>query len=171
MNRWWWPGLFAALVVLLAAGLARDPTRVSSPLVDRPLPAVRAELLADPARRFDAAALRGQWSLLNVWASWCVACIEEHALLLEAAGRLPVYGINHRDARADALRWLRRHGNPYRATMHDPDGRVGIEFGIYKVPETFLIDPGGIVRYRHAGVLTEEVLRREFFARAAQARP
>lgn len=169
MNRAWvWPALFALLVALLALGLGRDPARVSSPLLGKPLPAFAAEDLARPGTPFDPGRLRGSWSLLNVWASWCATCRDEHAVLLELAGQLPVYGVNHRDGRADALRWLEVYGDPYRASAFDPDGEVGIELGVYKVPESFLIDPDGVVRYRRAGALTAELARREILARAAE---
>ena len=169
MSRAWaWPAAFAALVALLALGLGRDPAQVSSPLLGKPLPAFAAEDLARPGTAFDPGRLRGSWSLLNVWASWCATCRDEHAVLLELAGQLPVYGVNHRDGRADALRWLEVYGDPYRASAFDPDGEVGIELGVYKVPESFLIDPDGVVRYRRAGALTAELARREILARAAE---
>lgn len=165
MRRWLWPGLFALLVALLAVGLTRDPTQVDSPLVGQPVPAFEGMLLASPDREFDPAWLRDGWNLVNVWASWCVTCLEEHALLLSLSDLLPVYGINHRDLHADALRWLQRHGNPYRAVVFDGNGEVGIEFGVYKVPETFLVDPAGIIRYRHAGALTAATVEREILSR------
>ena len=166
MSRAWaWPLAFAALVALLAFGLGRDPAQVSSPLLGKPLPAFAGEELARPGTAFDPARLRGSWSLLNVWASWCAACRDEHAVLLELAAALPVYGVNHRDHRADALRWLEVYGDPYRASVFDPDGEVGIELGVYKVPESFLLDPDGVVRFKHAGALTAELARREILAR------
>ena len=171
MSRAWaWPLAFAALVALLGFGLGRDPAQVSSPLVGKPLPAFAAAELARPEAPFDPARLRGSWSLLNVWASWCAACRDEHAVLLELSRVLPVYGVNHRDDRADALRWLEVYGDPYRASAFDPDGEVGIELGVYKVPESFLLDPDGVVRFKHAGALTAALARREILARVAEAR-
>ena len=171
MSRaWLWPLVFAALVALLGFGLGRDPAQVSSPLLGKPLPAFAAAELARPETVFDPARLRGSWSLLNVWASWCAACRDEHAVLLELSRRLPVYGVNHRDDRADALRWLEVYGDPYRASVFDPDGEVGIELGVYKVPESFLIDPDGVVRFKHAGALTAALARREILARVGGTR-
>ena len=158
---WWWLLGFVALVTLLAIGLTLDPTRVRSPLIDQPLPAFTAEQLLHEGEPFEASQLQGGWSLLNVWASWCVSCLEEHPLLLEWAPQLAIYGINHRDHRTDAQAWLQKHGNPYRASVFDPNGEVGIEFGVYKVPESFLIDPQGVIRYKHIGALTREAWERE----------
>ncbi len=165
MRSWLVFGLFAVLVAVLAIGLTRDPTRVSSPLIDQPLPALQAELLEVPGQPFEMAQMRGQWSLLNVWASWCVTCLEEHSLLMRLSSQIALYGVNHRDLRDDAQTWLRRYGNPYRASLFDEQGNVGIDLGVYKVPETFLVDTQGIIRYKHIGALTEEVWRFEMLPR------
>jgi cytochrome c biogenesis protein CcmG/thiol:disulfide interchange protein DsbE len=107
--------------------------------------------------------LLGQVWMLNVWASWCVACRQEHPLLVEFAKTkmLPVYGLNYKDQRAAGLKWLADFGNPYTASLSDLDGRVGIDFGVYGVPETFIIDRQGVVRFKHTGPLTPEVIRAE----------
>ena len=166
-----WLGViaFAALVAVLAVGLTRDPSRISSPLIGLPVPAFQAERLDVAGEVFDSASLRGEWSLLNVWASWCVTCLEEHELLMRASEQIALYGINHRDTRDEAGRWLEIYGNPYRASAFDEDGDVGIELGVYKVPETFLLDPEGIVRYKHIGAMREEDYQQEIVARIQEA--
>ena len=166
MIRGWLPMVvFASLVAVLAFGLTRDPSRVSSPLVGLPVPDFRAERLASAEEGFDSATLRGEWSLLNVWASWCATCLDEHPLLMRLSQRVALYGINHRDTREEARNWLRVHGDPYRASAFDEHGEVGIELGVYKVPETFLLDPDGVIRYKHVGALDEEAYRRQILAR------
>ncbi len=155
--------VFGALVVFLAIGLTRDPREVPSPLVGKPAPAFSLSTLADPTRVLTPADLRGKVWLLNVWASWCVACRQEHPLLVEFARthRVPIIGLDYKDKRDDALAWLMRFGNPYAASVVDADGRTGIEYGVYGVPETFLIDQEGIIRYKRIGPLTAEALRDE----------
>ena len=165
IRRWLVVVVFAGLVAMLAFGLTRDPSRVSSPLVGLPVPDFRAERLASADESFDSAALRGEWSLLNVWASWCTTCLEEHELLMRLSRQLALYGINHRDTRSEARNWLRVYGNPYRASAFDEHGEVGIELGVYKVPETFLLDPDGVIRYKHIGALDEDAYQRQILAR------
>jgi cytochrome c biogenesis protein CcmG, thiol:disulfide interchange protein DsbE len=153
--------LFLVLVVFLAIGLSRDPREVPSPLVNKPAPAFSLPQLANPEQRFKSEEMRGRVWLLNVWASWCVACREEHPLLLELArARLvPVYGLNYKDERQDALNWLKEFGDPYVMNLVDADGRVGIDYGVYGVPETFVIDREGVIRYKQIGPVTPEALR------------
>ena len=170
MRGWFGVIAFAALIGMLALGLTRDPSRISSPLIDLPVPAFQAERLGAAEEIFDSATLRGEWSLLNVWASWCTTCLEEHELLMRLSQQLAVYGINHRDTRDEARNWLKVYGNPYRANAFDQDGEVGIELGVYKVPETFLLDPDGVVRYKHIGALDEGVYRQEILARIREER-
>ena len=165
MRGWLGVAAFAVLVVVLAIGLTRDPSRVSSPLVGQPVPAFQAERLGSAEENFDSAALRGEWSLLNVWASWCATCLEEHDLLMRLSEQLALYGINHRDTRDEAQNWLQVYGNPYRSSAFDEHGEVGIELGVYKVPETFLLDPEGVIRYKHIGALDEDAYRQEILAR------
>ncbi len=165
MRGWLGVAAFAVLVVVLAIGLTRDPSRVSSPLVGQPVPAFQAERLGSAEENFDSAALRGEWSLLNVWASWCATCLEEHDLLMRLSEQLALYGINHRDTRDEAQNWLQVYGNPYRSSAFDEHGEVGIELGVYKVPETFLLDPEGVIRYKHIGALDEDTYRQEILAR------
>ena len=155
--------VFGALVVFLAIGLTRDPREVPSPFIGKPAPAFSLATLADPARVLTPADLRGKVWLLNVWASWCVACRQEHPLLVEfsRSNRVPIIGLDYKDKRDDAAAWLARFGNPYAASIVDADGRTGIEYGVYGVPETFLIDREGVIRYKRIGPLTAEALRDE----------
>ena len=155
--------LFAVLGLLLAYGLRLDPRKIPSPLVGKELPAFSLATVADPKRTIGSDTLRGRVYLLNVWASWCVACREEHPLLNELARRktVPIIGLNYKDKREDALQWLTGMGDPYEASLSDLDGRLGIELGVYGVPETFVIDRRGVIRYKHVGPLTPEVLQQE----------
>ncbi len=152
--------VFIILVGFLAVGLKLDPHEVPSPLIGKPAPAFSLPVLADPAGRFGPTQMRGKVWLLNVWASWCASCREEHETLLDLAQRaiVPVYGMDYKDRPADAEAWLNRLGNPYAATVVDRDGRVGIDFGVYGVPETYVIDKAGVIRYKLTGPLTRENL-------------
>ena len=165
IRGWWVVAVFVVLVAVLAFGLTRDPSRVSSPLIGSPVPAFQAERVASADESFDSAMLRGEWTLLNVWASWCTTCLEEHELLMRLSQQLALYGINHRDTRDEAQNWLQVYGNPYRASAFDKHGEVGIELGVYKVPETFLLDPDGVIRYKHIGALDEEAYRQQILTR------
>jgi cytochrome c biogenesis protein CcmG/thiol:disulfide interchange protein DsbE len=153
--------LFGVLAVFLAAGLGRDPKEVPSPLIDKPAPAFTLARLDQPEVLIQRDQLLGQVWMLNVWASWCVACREEHPLLVEFSRKKSVrlLGLNYKDKRADGARWLAQFGNPYDASIMDTDGKVGIDYGVYGVPETFIVDKQGIVRYKHIGPITEQVLR------------
>lgn len=157
-----WPlGIFLVLVMFLAVGLKLDPREVPSPLVGKPAPAFVAPALAAPERVLRKEDMLGKVWMLNVWASWCSACREEHPILVEysRAGGVPVYGLNYKDKREDGQRWLKQLGNPYVDTLFDPDGRIGIDFGVYGVPETFIIDRAGVIRYKQIGPITPQVLR------------
>lgn len=163
MNRYLFPlAGFIALVALLGLGLRYDPHLVPSPLIDKPAPAFSLPQLHEPGAMFSNADLKGQVALLNVWASWCVSCRHEHPLLLDLAksGRVPIYGLDYKDERGAAMNWLNELGNPYRRSAFDEDGRVGIDFGVYGVPETFVVDRNGVIRYKHVGPLNDEVLTR-----------
>jgi cytochrome c biogenesis protein CcmG/thiol:disulfide interchange protein DsbE len=151
--------VFVGIVALLAIGLQRDPRLVPSPLIGKPAPEFSLPRLEAPERSLGSADLRGRPALLNVWASWCGACREEHALLLaiSQSGSVPIYGLNYKDQREDALGWLARLGNPYVATAYDAEGRVAIDFGVYGAPETFVIAADGTILYKHIGPLTETV--------------
>lgn len=154
-------GIFAALVALLWAGLYLNPREVPSPLIGKPAPEFVLPQLQDSARQIGSKDLLGKVTLLNVWASWCVACREEHPLLVALArtGQVNIYGLNYKDTRQEALRWLNQLGNPYVVSAFDEQGNVGIDYGVYGVPETYIIDRAGIIRHKIIGPLTEENLR------------
>ena len=161
MNRFLLPlGLFVVLVAFLAVGLQLDPREVPSPLIGKPAPAFVLPQLADPAVKFSPADMKGKVWMLNVWASWCVSCREEHPVLVEFAksGVVPLYGLDYKDQADDAARWLKKFGDPYLASAVDADGRVGIDYGVYGVPETYVIDQTGIIRYKQIGPVTTAVL-------------
>ena len=159
--------IFALIVGLLAVTIIRiglgtyDPREVPSPLINKPAPAFQLRQLQDPTKSFSAQEMRGKVWLLNVWASWCVSCREEHPLLVELSrsGALPIYGLDYKDKREDALGWLGDLGNPYITSASDTDGRVGIDYGVYGVPESYLIDRDGIIRFKQIGPVTKEVLK------------
>ena len=153
--------LFVVLVGLLATGLKLDPREVPSPLIGKPAPAFTLTRLDDAGRTIRRDDLIGKVWMLNVWASWCAACRDEHPLLVEfaKAKRLPIYGLNYKDTRQDGQQWLARFGNPYDASLFDQDGRVGIDWGVYGVPETFIVDRTGVIRFKHIGALTPDILR------------
>ncbi len=155
--------LFLALVAFLAIGLGRDPRKVPSPLINKPAPAFRLVQLKDPSRSFSSEEMRGKVSLLNVWASWCIACRDEHPMLLELARQnaIPIYGLNYKDKPSDAISWLNELGDPYVLSVSDMDGRTGIDYGVYGAPETFLIDRNGTIRFKHIGPITPEVWSKE----------
>ena len=164
MKRYFIPlGVFAVLLAFLAIGLRLKPRELPSPLVGKPAPAFKLPTLDAPSRSMSTQDLRGQVWVLNVWASWCVACREEHAVLVEMAKLkiVPIYGLNYKDQRADALGWLERFGNPYLASLFDAEGLVGIDYGVYGVPETFVIDKAGLIRRKFIGPVTAQMVRDE----------
>lgn len=153
-------GLFLVLVVFLAMGLRRDPdTKLPSALINKPAPTFRLPQLKDPAKTFSAEDMRGKVWLLNVWASWCVGCRDEHGWLLEYArsGAVPLYGLNYKDKTEDAVAWLEELGDPYVLSAVDLDGRVAIDYGVYGAPETYLIDQNGTIRFKQVGPLSPDV--------------
>ncbi len=153
--------LFAVLLVFLAIGLTRDPREIPSPLIGKPAPAFSAPVLNAAGQRLGSKDMLGQVWLLNAWASWCVACREEHPLLVEFAktNTVPIVGLDYKDSDAAGTTWLSRFGNPYSTVITDHDGRIGIDFGLYGVPESFLIDKAGIIRYKQIGPITQQALR------------
>ena len=162
MNRYLLPlGVFILLLVFLGIGLKLNPHEVPSPLIGKPAPAFTLPRLDDPAASFAQKDMLGKVWLLNVWASWCSSCREEHPLLVAFAKSavVPVVGLDYKDSRVDGLRWLGGMGNPYAAIAFDADGRVGIDYGVYGVPETYVIDRQGVIRYKQIGPITLEVLR------------
>lgn len=161
-KRFLWPlGIFLVLLVFLGIGLQRDPQEIPSPFIGKAAPAFTLTQLESPQKSFSPRDMQGQVWLLNVWASWCTSCREEHPVLLafsKEAG-VPIVGLNYKDARNDGQQWLSRFGNPYQVSAFDSDGRVGIDYGVYGVPETFVIDQQGVVRLKHTGPITPEVIR------------
>jgi cytochrome c biogenesis protein CcmG/thiol:disulfide interchange protein DsbE len=152
--------IFLVVVVFLAVGLNLKPREVPSPLIDKPAPAFQLARLDQPQEVVRVEELRGKVWLLNVWASWCVACLQEHPVLVEFSkqGVVPIYGLNYKDTPDAARAWLGKHGNPYTLSIVDADGRVGIDYGVYGVPETFLIDKQGMIRFKQIGPVTPEVI-------------
>lgn len=153
--------LFVVLLVFLAIGLTRDPREVPSPLINKPAPVFSLQQLHEPQKTFDSKSMLGQVWLLNTWASWCVACREEHPILMEYAKTKSVklIGLDYKDKPEEGMKWLARFGNPYDLSISDLDGRVGIDFGVYGVPETFLIDKQGVIRYKQIGPVTPQALK------------
>ena len=153
--------LFLLLVIFLAVGLSRDPHEVPSPLIGKPAPTFEIGQLADPHKIFSPKSMKGQVWMLNVWASWCVACREEHPLLMDFSKTktLPIIGLDYKDQRPAAIQMLAREGNPYTFIAFDGDGHVGIDYGVYGVPETYIIDKAGVIRYKNIGPITPEILR------------
>jgi cytochrome c biogenesis protein CcmG/thiol:disulfide interchange protein DsbE len=167
--------LFIVLVAFFTRGLKLDPSYVPSPLIGKPAPDFELVDLHEPASTVRDEDLRGRVSVVNVWATWCGGCYEEHPFLMELKkeGAPPIYGIDWRDERENALRWLGQLGDPYHAVAADPDGRTAIDWGVYAAPETFLIAPDGTILYKHLGPLTRAAWQREFVPRiaAAERRP
>ncbi len=181
---------FAALVILLAVGLNLDPREVPSPLVDKPAPAFKLPRLGAAGQAFAPEEMRGKVWMLNVWASWCVSCRQEHPLLVQLGKQqvAPIVGLNYKEVRGDgsldsskmpleqehalarerATQWLNDHGDPYTLTVLDLDGRVGIDYGVYGVPETYVIDKAGIIRFKQIGPLTPEVLEKKILPLIAE---
>ena len=191
MNRYYWiVGAFAALVALLAVGLNLNPRDVPSPLVGKPAPAFTLAQLAQPDKTLSPNDMEGKVWLFNVWASWCVSCRQEHPILVEFSKKVdvPLIGLNYKEVRGDggfdmgkmpaeeekklawqrANQWLSEHGNPYKLTVMDLDGRVGIDYGVYGVPETYVIDKAGVIRMKHTGPITPEVLAKKIMPLLAE---
>jgi cytochrome c biogenesis protein CcmG/thiol:disulfide interchange protein DsbE len=151
--------IFLVLAGFLVAGLRLDPREVPSPLINKPAPAFSLPKLSDTGVKFSADEMRGKVWLLNVWASWCSACREEHPVLMQLAAdsSIQLYGLDYKDTDAEASAVLKEAGNPYRAVAVDADGRVGIDYGVYGVPETYIIDKAGVIRYKQIGPITPEI--------------
>jgi cytochrome c biogenesis protein CcmG/thiol:disulfide interchange protein DsbE len=164
---------FALLAVLLYAGVrmnsGRDNSAIPSPLLDKSMPAFSLPVLGEPDRRIANADLLGRPFLLNVWGSWCPTCRDEHPQMtaLAKSGKVRVIGYNYKDAPEDAQRWLQQFGNPYELVITDEDGRAALDWGIYGAPETFLVDAGGVVRWKHVGPITDELIALEIEPRLA----
>jgi cytochrome c biogenesis protein CcmG/thiol:disulfide interchange protein DsbE len=155
---------FLVLVAVFVVGLTMDPSRIPSPLLENPAPKFSLPSLQDPAVEVGSANYANQMALVNIWATWCAGCRQEHGFLLELAreGDIPIFGLNWRDNRPDALQWLQTLGDPYIASGFDADGRVGIDWGAYGAPETFLVDSNGVVIHKHIAPLNREIWERDF---------
>jgi len=173
-------GVFVVLVIFLAIGLTRDPHEVPSPLVGKPAPMFQLQQLANADKPFSPKDMQGKVWLLNVWSSWCVSCRAEHPLLVAFAkqSNLPIVGLSYKEVRGDsdvdagklspddelkmtrrrAAAWLASRGDPYAVVALDIDGRVGIDYGVYGVPETYVIDKAGVIRYKQIGPITSDAL-------------
>jgi cytochrome c biogenesis protein CcmG/thiol:disulfide interchange protein DsbE len=155
--------IFFILVVFLWRGLSLDPQKLPSAKLGSPLPSFQLTVLGRANVKLTPDVFIGHVSLLNVWASWCAACIDEQVFLLKLAqDGVLIYGLNYKDTRDEATQWLAEWGNPYQLIGEDIDGKVGIDLGVYGAPETFLLDKKGIIRYRHVGVLNKRVWQEEF---------
>ncbi|MEL6300388.1 MAG: DsbE family thiol:disulfide interchange protein [Pseudomonadota bacterium] len=162
--------LFAVLCGFLVMGIGEDPTRIPSPLLDRPVPGFDLQTLSEPPVAVNATDLQGEPALLNVWGSWCVNCRREHDFLMRISREIPVFGLNWNDEPQAARQWLQDLGDPYRFSAFDAEGRVAIDLGVYGAPETFLLDGNGTIVHKHVGELNAEVWARDFEPRLAQLR-
>jgi cytochrome c biogenesis protein CcmG, thiol:disulfide interchange protein DsbE len=166
MNRAW---LFVPLILALLlgsvfySGLGKDPTKLESALRGNPVPAFSLPLLGEPERQVGPEVLKGQFTLVNFWATWCPSCYREHPYLMTLANNgVNLIGVNYKDKGDEAMTWLHRHGNPYKLTIYDHAGTLGFDMGVYGAPETFLVDPAGIILFRHAGIMNEAVWQEKF---------
>ncbi|MDA8421580.1 MAG: DsbE family thiol:disulfide interchange protein [Pseudomonadota bacterium] len=155
--------IFAALGVLLAYGLHLNPRRIPSPLIGKPLPHFDLPVLQNPSRTLTNSDLLGHVVLINIWASWCVSCRDEHPLLVALSHQhvVPIIGVSYKDKPADALAELKVSGNPYQTDLLDANGQTAINWGVYGVPETFVIDRKGIIRYKQIGPITQKALQQK----------
>jgi cytochrome c biogenesis protein CcmG, thiol:disulfide interchange protein DsbE len=161
--------VFALLVVVLAVGIKQSPDKdlIPSPLIGKPAPEFSLPSLTDPGQRVSSAQLRGRWYLFNVWGTWCVSCRMEHEMLLKIkqSGVIPLVGLDWKDDRLDALSFLRDKGDPYQSIAVDQDGGEAIMWGVYGAPETFLVNPQGIVVYKFIGPITEQAWEQQILPR------
>jgi len=171
MNRFLLPlGIFIVLLGFLAVGLRLNPREIPSPFIDKPAPVFKLVQLHETGKTLAKEDMQGKVWLLNVWASWCVSCREEHPVLLDLAKTnvVPIVGLNYKDQRNDALGWLKQFGDPYTLSISDTDGRVGIDYGVYGVPETFVIDKTGVIRYKQIGPVTLDALKNKILPLVAR---
>jgi cytochrome c biogenesis protein CcmG/thiol:disulfide interchange protein DsbE len=162
--------IFLVLAAFLYVGLGLNPHEVPSPLINKPAPAFNLPQLKDPAKQFSAEEMKGKVWLLNVWSSWCVSCREEHPVLMSLARQniVPIYGLDYKDKKEDAEAWLRNGGDPYTLSVMDRDGRIGIDYGVYGVPETYVIDKQGVIRYKEIGPVTSQNLSEKILPLVAE---
>lgn len=153
--------VFIVVVGFLGFGLQLNPREVPSPLIGKAAPPFTLPVLHTPDKTLSNADMKGQVWMLNVWASWCVSCREEHPVLVDLAKRklVPIYGLNYKDKTDDAKAWLKQFGDPYVLSLVDAKGQIGIDYGVYGVPETYVIDRDGIIRYKKIGVVTPDTVR------------
>jgi len=152
--------VFMIMAAFMYVGLNLNPHEVPSPLVGRAAPAFTLPQLHEPSKQFSPQDMKGKVWLFNVWASWCTACEHEHPVFMDLARKniVPIYGMDYKDQRADGEAWLRKHGNPYVLVVSDAEGRVGIDYGVYGVPETYVIDKQGVIQHKQIGAVTPEIL-------------
>lgn len=164
--------IFVLLILVLVRGLGNDPSRLPSPLLEKPAPQFELPSVTDPSRTVGSASYAGNLAIVNIWATWCVGCRQEHGFLMHLAesGAIPIFGLNWRDNRSEAQRFLNQLGDPYMDSAFDEDGRVGIDWGAYGAPETFLIDADGIVLYKQLGPLNQVLWEQNFVPLIAAAR-
>lgn len=168
--------LFIGLVAFLLVGLNRDPHELPSPLINKTAPDFQLQRLSEPAKTLAAKEMRGKVWLLNFWGTWCIACREEHPILVKYAktNAVPIYGVDYKyandssDERSAAIQFLAEAGNPYTETIYDPEGRTSIDYGVYGAPESFLIDKNGVIRFKQIGPITDEVWNNKILPLARQ---
>jgi cytochrome c biogenesis protein CcmG/thiol:disulfide interchange protein DsbE len=161
--------LFLLVVIFFWRGLSLDPHHLPSTRLGKPLPSFRMPLLYDSQKVLTPTSFKGKTVLLNVWASWCEACVEEQLFMLQLAREgILIYGLNYKDDNESARNWLEEWGNPYQRVAEDRQGKVAIDLGVYGAPETFLIDSAGIIRYRHVGALNASIWKADFVPRMKQ---
>jgi cytochrome c biogenesis protein CcmG/thiol:disulfide interchange protein DsbE len=157
-----WPlAIFLALGVLLGVGLTLNPREIPSPLLDKPVPPFKLAPVKGRTLGLASADLRGEVSIVNVFASWCVECRAEHPLWMQLGAQklVPIHGLNYKDKPDDASNWLAELGDPYTRTGADLDGRVGIDWGVYGVPETFVVDKRGVIRDKIIGPVNPKIVQ------------
>ena len=154
--------IFMALAVLLWRGLGLDPNYMPSALIDQSMPQFSLPTLKDDNAVITQDEFKGKVSLVNVWATWCPSCRQEHATLLDLAAQgVPIYGVDYKDETPAARRWIRDLGDPYVLTIVDADGRLGLDLGVFGAPETYIVDKQGVIRHRHVGVVTHSAWREQ----------
>jgi cytochrome c biogenesis protein CcmG/thiol:disulfide interchange protein DsbE len=171
MMRFIWPFIvFIGLAGFLYVGLGLNPHEVPSPLIDKPAPAFNLTQLHNPSKQFTSEEMKGKVWLLNFWASWCAACREEHPILMALSRKniVPIYGVDYKDNPMEGEGWLRNGGDPYVLSISDSDGRTGIDYGVYGVPETYVIDKQGVIRYKQIGAVTSQNLREKILPLVAE---
>lgn len=157
--------MFLCLAGFLFVGLYKDPSLVPSPLIGKPIPTFAIATLKDPSKTITDKDLQGEIALINVWATWCPACKQEHDTLVHLSQQvgIPIYGLNYKETdKPGAIQWLQDYGDPYVFNLSDENGRIAIDFGVYGAPETFLIDAKGIIRYKHVGIMTPQIWQSQF---------